>query len=196
MDLRHFIKNLFQKQENGNAPVLHEIISRTDAERHNYEVWKVNSHKDYLIGFLDKQIESLWNDFPEESDSVFVINNAKSRGFLFSYQPIQATPAEFTHLFDYLKEQVLSLNYKLYISDVKHFSRQNYVETIERHYLKPRLQLPDKTSRANQQYGNITIEQTLHNDQPVHLKFICHPYTDRNYTESLPFQELIKAVLR
>ncbi len=191
-----FFKNLFQKQEKGNSPVLHELIARTDAEKHSYEVWKVNNHKDYLIGFLNKQFEAQWNNQPQESDAVFIIHNEKTRGFIFTYEEVKATTAEFKHLFDYLKERVRVLNYKVYVSDVKHYARQNHVETIERHYLKPRLSLPDKGTKANQQYGNITIEQLLHNDKPVQIKFVSHPYSDHNYTVSLPFKELMEAVLQ
>lgn len=192
----NFLKDLFNRQEiANNLPVLHELIQRTDAEKHGYEVWKLNDHKDYLTGFLSRQFETWQQGKTPDADNLLLLNTPKSKGFMFAYQPAQATAAEFKYLFDYLKEKVMQFNYKVYVSDVKHFARKNHVETVERHYLKPRFTIPAEGECINQLYGNITIELLLHNEQPLHIKFVCQPYTDYKYNAALPFEALLSGIL-
>lgn len=192
-----FFKNLFQKQEKANSPVLHELIVRTDTEKHGYEAWKLNDHKDYVVGYLSKQFDNFWSGQQSPSDLLLILNTPKSMGFIYIYKAAQSDFTQFKYLFDYLKEKVKQLNYKVYVSDVKNFVRQNYVETIERHYLKPRFKFPDAGAgeSVNQLYGNITVELLLHNDQPQHIKFVCQPYSDYKYSTALPFKDLTVAIL-
>lgn len=190
-----FFKNLFQKQTVANSPVLHELIARTNEEKHQYEIWKLNNHKDYLVGFLAKQFDDYFTTQSPKTDNLLILHTQKSRGFMLTYQPVQATAQQFQYLFDYLKEQVKKLNYSVYVSDVKNFARPTYVQTIERHYLKPRFSVPDEQGKLNQLYGNITIEHLLHNDQPIQIKFICHPYSDHNFTQPLHFKDLMQQIL-
>lgn len=192
----HFFKHLFKTQENNNPPVLHKPVIRTDAQKHGYEVWKLNDHKDYIVGFLHKQFETYWQEQQATlADELLILNTPQSMGFIYAYQPIQTGSTEFKYLFDYLKERVVQLNYKVYMSDVKSFARNSYEETVERHYLKPRFTWPFEGERVNQLYGNITIELLLHNDLPLQIKFVCQPYSDHKYASPLSFRDLTAMLL-
>lgn len=190
----NFFKDLFARQQNANVPILHELIQRTNAEKHGYEVWKLNNHKDYITGFLYEQFENRQTAHPADNALLF-LNTPQSKGFIYPYNELQASTAEFKYLFDYLKERVAVLNYKVYVSDVKNFARNNYAETIERHYMKPRFAIPAEGESINQLYGNITIELLLHNEQPQQIKLVCQPYFDYKYLAALPFEELMKSIL-
>ena len=191
MDILNFLKNLFQQQEQANVPVLHEQIVRTDLEKHTYESWKLDDAKDELIDFLQKALEpgSMY------ADAILVLNTPKSRGFMLHFTTDFYAKTDFQHLFDYLQERVRGLGYIPYMSDVKSYARKDFVEKLERHYLKPRFSFDEEAGISNQLYGNITIEHLLYNEQPQHIKFLCNPYTDRKWSEALPFAQLITNLL-
>ncbi len=183
---------MFQKQAEGNVPFVQEIIERSDKEIEAYQYWKVDDKKDHFISFLLGQINN-----PSKSD-LLRLNSPKSQGFILKYEIVEATTdfAEFRYLFDYLKEQVLKLNYVSYVSDVKNFVRKSHVETIERHYMKPRFSYDETTGLADQQYGNVLIEHLLHDEQSIRIKFICNIYNDRKWTKPLSFMELLQHILQ
>ncbi len=187
----NFIKQLFKKQESHNVPFTQEIIKRSEEEQTTYEYWKLDDRKDYLMSFLASQIKA-----PKDSD-LLILNSLKSRGFILQYNVVEANTSmeEFRHLFDYFKEQILKLRYMPYMSDVKNFVRKTHVETIERHYLKPRFSYDEELLLSDQQYGNLLIEHLLHDEKPIHIKFVCNIYNDRKWTKPLDFDDLMKNIL-
>lgn len=187
----NFIKELFQKQQVAKIPFVQEIIERSESEQIAYQTWKVDDKKDEIISFLLQQIEV------QSNSDLLRLNSPKSQGFILKHESVAAMAdfAEFRHLFDYLKEQVLKLNYVSYVSDVKNFVRKTHVETIERHYMKPRFSYDEETRLSNQQYGNILIEHLLHDEKSIRIKFVCNVYNDRKWTEPLQFSELLEQVL-
>jgi len=188
----NFIKQLFQKQAEGNVPFIQEIIKRSDKEIEAYQYWKLDDKKDHFVSFLLGQFNSKTN-----SDLLILNSPNKSHGFILNYESIADTAniAEFRYLFDYLKEQILKLNYVSYVSDVKKFVRKTHVETIERHYLKPRFSFNEQTGLANQQYGNILIEHLLHNEKSIRIKFVCNIYNDRKWSKAIDFEDLLQKIL-
>lgn len=188
----NFIKQLFQKQEEKNVPFVQEIIERSDKEIEAYQYWKLDDKKDHFVSFLYGQFHS------KSSSDLLILNSPnKSQGFILNYESVAATAnfSEFQYLFDYLKEQILKLNYVSYVSDVKNFVRKTHVETIERHYLKPRFSFNEQTGLADQQYGNVLIEHLLHNDKPIRIKFVCNVYNDRKWSKANSFEDLLQKIL-
>lgn len=90
----HFLKALFNRPEKTNLPVLHELMHRTEAEKHGYEVWKLNDHKDYLMVFLNRQFETWQQGNTPVADNLLLLNTPQSKGFMYAYQPEQATATE------------------------------------------------------------------------------------------------------
>jgi len=187
----NFIKQLFKKQESHNVPFLQEMIERSEQEQAAYQYWKSDDRKDYIMSFLASQIKATKNS------DLLILNNLKSRGFILQYDVVEANMGtdEFCHLFDYFKEQILKLSYVTYMSDVKNFVRKAHVETIERHYLKPRFSYDEELLLADQQYGNLLIEHLLHDQKSIHIKFVCNIYNDRKWTKPLDFDDLMKNIL-
>ncbi len=187
-----FFNQLFRKQVSGKVPMVQEMLQRSDTEQLGYTNWQLSEHKASSIKYLHDEISRYFLD--EASTSLLLINTAKSRGFILPYNVLPSDILAFQHLFDYFKAQILTLNYSLYLSDVKHYNRPKQVETIERHYLKPRMGY-DFSAPLNQLYGNITIEHYLHNDKPQQIKFLVTPYNDRKYTAPLSFAHLVEQLL-
>ena len=87
------------------------------------------------------------------------------------------------------------MSYRSYVSDTKTYPKNNFVETIQRHYLKPSLKLKSQDQKANQGFGNINIELLLRNDKVVNLKFSATSYRDHQFEEADDFNELMKLIV-
>jgi len=194
-DIIQFFKELFQKQTTAKVPFLREILKRTDDEQAAYAYWKGSSAKEEVLQFLGERLRHFKATGQQESP-VLILKNASSGGFIFKYEKSDLSIKTFSFLLDYLKEQVVAECYTLNLSDVKTYVRKDYVEKTERYYLKPRFSLNKAPNKANQRYGNITLEQRLHNDQPIHLKFLCTHYRDHKFTEALDFFSLMDQILK
>ncbi len=123
------------------------------------------------------------------------LHTPSAKGFVIHFYKTNYNRQEVSHLFDFLKDQVKALNYKVQISDTRTYNRENWVETVERHYLKPRPG-KDRKEKINQRFGNITIELLLRDDRVYQLKFQATAYRDHQYEEAEKFRDLMLAILR
>ena len=92
------------------------------------------------------------------------------------------------------EERVRALNYRTQISDTRTYHRADWVETIQRHYLKPRPNFQEG-KKMDQAYGNVMIELELRNDQVQNLRFRATSYQDRLFNDALEFKELMQEVM-
>ncbi len=189
MDLKAFFKNVFEQQEKANVPVVQEIIERDDYFLTSYNNWK--SRKAYLEWneTLFREMNA-FRDRGEKHRDIWFMNSGATAALLW-----KRSGQGVLFYFDYLKERVLSLGYRSYMSDRKSYVRKGYAEYIERHYLKPKLHFQQGATKVEQLYGNITIECIKHNDEVQQLKFMCTNYRDHNYSEALDFYDLMERVL-
>lgn len=195
-DIWDYFKNLFKKSEESSPtqPYLHEVIERSEAEKSDYEFWKTTLVRRRLIDWLSDQY-AIFRVLPQDVDEAMdFLNTPSSKGFVIHFYKTNYSRRDVTFLMDYLKEQVLALDYKTQVSDTRTFNRPNWVETIERHYLKPRPDFEQK-GKFNQKFGNVTIEMQLRNDQPYHLKFQATTYNDHLFKDAHDFEDLMQAVL-
>ena len=195
-ELFNKIKQLFQAAEQSSAtvPVIHKMIELTDAEKEDYEFWKTTLVRRRLIDWLNDQYLLYSHDPSRLDNSISFLNTPSSKGFVIHFYKTNYNKREVNFLFHYLKAQVLQLNYRTQISDSRTFNRPNWVETIDRHYLKPRSSY-QQDQLIDQQFGNITIEHQLRNDQPHFLKFRATIYKDRLYKEADDFKALMQKIL-
>ncbi len=195
-DLWNRFKNLFQKAEESSPsnPLIHEVIERNEEEVEEYNRWKNSLIKRRLIDWINNQYATFLVDPDNIDEAVDFLVTPSSNGFVIHFYQTNYNLKEITHLFDYLKERVLSLNYKPYISDVRTYNRPEWVESVQRHYLKPRLNLQN-IEKLDQEYGNITIEMLLRDEKVTNLKFRANHYTDQKYHEPGEFKELMVELL-
>jgi hypothetical protein len=195
-NLWEYIKGLFQSAEESSAtnPAVHEMIRRSEEEKADYDHWKNTLVCRRLLDWLQDQY-AIYTVLPDDIDeAIDFLNLPSSKGFVIHFHKTQYSRRDATHFLDYLKERVLALNYRTQISDMRSFSERDWVETIERHYLKPR---PDFGSKEplEQRFGNIMIESHLRNDRPHYLKFSATSYKDRLFNEPEEFKKLMQDML-
>lgn len=191
-----YVKGLFKKAENSSAsqPLIHEMIVRTDDQKKDYEFWKSTLVCKRLLNWLNEQYVLFRTGSETPDRSIDFLDTPSSKGFVIFFGETRYSDRDILHFFDLLKEQVLRLNYRTQISDIRSYERPQWVETAQRHYLKPRFG-QNEDGKFVQQYGNIAIELISRNDRMHHLKFSATTYRDFNYTEALGFEELMQQVL-
>jgi len=189
MDIRNYLKQLFKKTEHSSVsnPALHEIIKRTDQHLADYELWKNSLQRKRLTDWLIAEFSVSKTNPQAMDESIDFMDNPHSRGFILYFKKGQQE-TDYLFLLDYLKEKVLALGYRSYMSDVKSYTKKEDVETVQRHYLKPE---PSFEPPINQQFGNVTIELVFRNDQTKLLRLSANPYSDRLYEDARKFSELI-----
>ncbi len=194
------IKSIFQSAEQSSktVPVEHKLIERSEQELLAYERWKASVTSRRLLNWLNEQyVQYLVN--PDHTDeTIDFLNTPSSKGFVIHFKQTQYPKSEITHLFDLLKEKVLELNYRTYVSDSRTYSKNTWVENLQRHYLKPPSNLrnnPSTKEKFNQRFGNITIELLTRDDQIFHLKFSATGYHDHLFSEIEDFKGLMQGIL-
>lgn len=195
-DLWDYFKGLFQQAEQSSPsqPLIHELIKRSPEEIQDYQFWIDTVVCQQLKVWLSEQF-TLFQTRPLQIDrSIDFLDTPSSKGFVIHFHQTQYSNRDGQHLFDLLKERVLAQNYRTQISDLRTYQRTNTVETVQRHYVKPRI-VQTGQGQSDQLYGNVMIELTLKNDQLYNLKFRATSYKDFQFTEALPFQELFELVL-
>lgn len=199
-NLWNYFKNLFDKAEESSPsqPLIHEMISRTEAERKDYDYWKNTLVCRRLMDWVNDQY-AVYRVAPGDTDeAVDFLDTPSSKGFVIHFHNTRYSKRDVTHFFDFLKEQVLALEYRSQISDLRTYNRSGWVETIERHYLKPGPRIrkePQDDGRFLQKYGNIMIELELRNDQVFNLRFRATSYKDSLFKEAQKFEELMQGIM-
>jgi hypothetical protein len=191
-----YFRSLFQSEQDSSAtqPFLHEMIERTEEEKVDYHTWKEQLVCKRLLNWLADQY-AIFSVAPDDIDeSLDFLNTASSKGFVIHFHKTQYTRREATHLLDLFKEKMQALGYRTQISDVRTYTKNNNVETIERHYVKPRPNFK-REGPFDQQFGNVTIELDLRNERPHYLKFRATTYNDSQFKEAKEFRELMQQLL-
>ena len=197
MNVWDYFKNLFQEAEESSPfkPLIHEAIKRNEKELAQYENWKSSLDRRRTIDWLNDQY-AIWQALPDDiDDSILFLNTPSSKGFAVHFDKGKISPDQSSHLLDFIKERVLTLNYRPQVSDTRTWSEKKVVKTIDRYYLKPRTsRTPD--GKIKQIFGNITLELLHKDNTPFNLKFSATAYNDRLYHPPLEFQVLMNSILQ
>lgn len=190
------LEQLFPKRLPDHLPVIEEALVRNEAYRNKIFLWQ-NSGAHRKLAYEVWEAWQLKKDKQPAALQVHLLKTDGSNGIAITYHPKIGTDA-FQFFFDHLKEQVLQIGYKLYSSDRRIFVRSDYSETIEKHYLKPPVDLRvenGEVQRCDQRYGNIIIEYIQIDDKPSFIRLMGHYYEDQLYLKPLPFDELLREIL-
>jgi hypothetical protein len=188
------VKELFERAEDSSPahPAIHELIERSAEDQLDYQQWKTTLSKQRLLDWLIDQYAVFLSDGRQDR-AIDFLDTPSSKGFVMHFHETQYSEREITHFFDYLKERVQALNYRSDISDRRVFSRAQWVESQERHYLKPRNKYVENEA-INQRFGNITIELEKRDDQVRNLRLRATIYKDALYQEAKTFPSLMMAL--
>ncbi len=194
MSIWEQITALFRQAEESSpsAPAVHELITRDEEELAAYEQWKRTLSRHRLMDWLTDQY-AVARGKGRQDEAIGFLDTPSTKGFVIHFHRVQYSPEEINHFFHYLQEQILALDYRSDISDRRIFSRKDWVETQERHYLKPR-NTYEEGQLLNQGFGNITIELERRNDRPHNLRLRATAYQDALYAPSGSFGGLMMAL--
>jgi hypothetical protein len=190
------ITQLFQSAASSTPeqPAVHELLVRDERVLEDYNKWKQSLVLRRLLNWLGDQY-AIYCVLPQDIDQgLDFLNTPSSQGFVVYFNRTNYSLRETSHFLDYLKERVLTLDYKSQLSDVKTYMRAEQVETTERHYLKPRPKF-DTAGCMLQQFGNVLIELVIRDGKPQQLRFQATTYRDHNYLPPASFRELMQLLL-
>ncbi len=190
------LKQLFPTQETSNTqkvPFVTEPIKRSQRYGQNYFRWLNEGAFKGVLHMIEQAYEKKRRNQPDLLN-VHILETAYANGFAISYNANLFSEETFCFLFDLMKERVLPMGYRLSVSDRRIYDRATYVETIEKYYLKPHMPQAEG-GLFNQLFGNVLLELVLVNNKPSYIKVLVSLYSDRLYTEALPFQEFKAQVL-
>ncbi len=191
-----YFKRLFSEAEESSPsnPLIHKMIERSEEQKEDYLQWKDTLVRRRLVDWLHDQY-AIFGVQPDNIDeAVDFLDTPSSKGFVIYFYKTRYSLRDITHLFDYLREQVLQLGYRTQISDSRTYNRAKWVEKVDRHYLKPRPSFQQE-GKFDQKYGNVMIEIVYRNDQPFDLKFRATSYKDHQFKDAEEFRHLMNMVL-
>jgi len=183
------LKKLFGNK-NHKGPLVSGKLEQSEAFQSDYERWKQSSVLNSVLGDLQIAYNKS-NAFGEYNPAFHVYNSHQANGFFFNTQ-MRFTDEIYSYMLEYFKERVLDLGYAIYTSDRKLTEKENRVQQIDRHYLKPAL--GDVEPPIDQKYGNVLIELFTLDEEIQYLKLMVSVYSDRSYSEPKPFLEFMEAL--
>lgn len=182
------VAQLFPKKSGKNEILLHEPIKRSEAYLTEYKKWVLSFERIDLLNAIQKSYE-LKQEGIIGSPDVHVLTTKASNGFAISFEE-QIGEKTFSFLFDWLGDKVKELSYKKANSDTTITAKNGIVETLSKHYFKPKIDLSNTENGINQQFGNILIEHISVDDKPSYIRFIVNNYNDRQYKKADQFEIL------
>ncbi|TXF87740.1 hypothetical protein FUA23_17570 [Neolewinella aurantiaca] len=187
------IKKIFAEADSSSpsSPTIHELIQRSEEDLAAYGYWKSTAAPRRLLDWLSTQYTRS-KDGLTTDNTIGFLDTQSSKGFVMYFREMNYNREEITHFFHYLKERVLTLNYRSDISDRRIFPRNDWIETQERHYLKPNTTFSEV--KMDQAFGNIMIEFELRNELPHNLRLRATVYNDALYEAGGSFGGLVMAL--
>ncbi len=181
-------RKLFPDDKSKPVVDVHEVLKRPERDQVAYEAWRNQPECKVLIQEVAQAYYYKKTNISSEL-AVHLLNTAYANGFAVSYAP-RVSVKEFQHLFEFFKDQVIHMGYRVVNADRRIKDKATYVETIEKYYLKPPLHRGDiKAGSIDQLYGNVAVEYVLINDRPSYIKVQASIYSDRLYQDALHFDD-------
>jgi hypothetical protein len=193
LNFKQLLKNIFADAEESSQavkPFVQEILARSNKEINSYNQWLCSEKQPQTIAIFKSRLRYKNELSDGEQIQIEFIEGKATSGFVCYYNQQFFQPEAFQHLFDYLKQQVLTLEYKLYVSDTQTRLQQDNAHTKDRHYLKPKYSYDEAQQKTMQQYGNIIIELHKTNNEPEKIHFIVNRYSGYDYSEAISADEL------
>ena len=128
---------LFPRGKSIPSPEVHEVLKRSERDQRAYAVWRDQPECQELIREVAQAYYYKKTNIGADLE-VHLLNTAYANGFAVSYLP-RLSVKEFQYLFEYLKDQVTTMDYRVVNADRRIKDKSTYVETVEKYYLKPPL---------------------------------------------------------
>lgn len=192
-----FLQERINKAEKAKKeiPFLHEAINFKEYPHSGFLEWKNDRHHQ----LMKQRLQQAYFNYATGGDAMDAafefLHSPISNGFvLFHRQTYRLDTWDYRFFQHDISLKLKELNYIINLADVKSGAKANGVETIYRYYLKPSSRLR-QAPKAQQLYGNISIEVILRDDVPYMVRCIANSYQDQNFHPPKPFGELISLIV-
>jgi hypothetical protein len=176
---------------NIGKPKSHRPIRRTAEETRDFDKWKASTRQISMLTWLREQLMTYQSAPTKTHDGIDFIASPASKGFRLHPALTRFPDTAVVHLFDYLKEQLMAIDYTLTTSDSRLFKRDYWDETIERYILKPQ----NAQNTEGSLFSEITIELILKDNHLCQLRMNAYvPNTDMP-RQTGDFADLMQAIL-
>ena len=190
------IKTILTKSElsTPTQPAIHEVIKRSDEFLEEYDIWKGGPKHKKMLNWISEEYAIYQNKGNEQSESIDFLHTPSTKGMAIHLADMQYPNEEARYLLDFFREKLKVVHsYRTQVSDTRTYSMKTWVETVERHYLKPRPQYNEE-GRIAQGFGNVTLLLTLRDDKVYNLKLSATAYQDRLFTAEEQFSDLMRVI--
>ncbi|TGE28751.1 hypothetical protein [Hymenobacter metallicola] len=187
-----FLKKIFSRSSASEATSW-QPLARTSAQQRAHQHWVEQQVYLNWMGPYFKAYHFQKTGVCAKQLRVQLLKEEGRQGALFFYDP-SIGPGNFRHLFDFIRDQVLSQGYNASVSDKRLVKHERYTESIEKHFLKPRPHDCTATGRCNQRFGNVTVDLVSINGQPGFIRFFANPYQDTIFTPAASFDDLMETI--
>lgn len=172
--------------------MVHEVLKRSEYYLDQYEFWKESILSEEMINSVKTSLH-LKEQGVLQSPEVHCFSGEYSNGFAITFNP-ELDATQFSFLFDFFAERVRELDYKTSISDLIMAEKNDYIETKEKHYLKPIVSYSE--GKIDQKFGNVTIELIKTDEIPNFIRLMAHAYNDSKYQSPTSFEILADHVFK
>jgi len=189
------IKNWFKEEEQSSPtkPFVQEWLDRSEEEEKDLFSWKLGMQALEINGLVYSNFQDFQSTGKNGHKLVYFLKNQSSGGFMFYFSETDYSLRDARRFMDFLGTKIKDSGYKTQVSDYRLYTKNNHPERLERFYLKPRLMEPID-GKAQQLFGNISIELIIRDDKPRQLKFMATTYTDYQFVDGKTFEELMNWV--
>jgi hypothetical protein len=185
----HF-RNKFNRNPEliATEPTVQQSLELTEQEITDYEQWKNCNAHIAMINWLRDQLMAYSSTYGDTHDGIDFFVSSTSKGFRLHPALTRFSDTSIRHLFNYIKEQLERLDYRITLSDTRVFGRGYWNEMIHRHIAKP-------CTEGGIEFAQVTVEMMLKDDKLVSLKIDASiPNTDMPRTTD-DFSDLMQAIL-
>lgn len=180
------VNKIFPK-ENKKVILTNEVLKRSQHEFDSYDEWHASDVSKEILQKIFRAYHLKKTDI-KDPIPVALLQSDKANGFAIA-NCSSLLDSDYKMLLEHFKKQILLIGYRQSGSNRKVTAEIDRVVTKEFYYLKPPIKMEPP---IDQRYGNISLELILHNDKPYYLKLMASVYSDRLYSEPLPFSDLIE----
>jgi len=189
------------KQQDATVPArpfIHEAIDVKNYPLSELDYWRSNtSMPSDTSEIIHTAYQYHTTTGADKNNQVSILSSPSSNGWVMFCQQQDFNKKDYLHYIHMLYLRLKDIGYILNLADEQSKQKPNWLEHNYRYYMKPSLRLMNitKNKKANQLYGNISMELISRNGKPYVLKFLANTYSDQHYAKPGDFGELLDHLL-
>lgn len=199
-DIFTFLKGFFdgKKPDQNSIPFLHEPIDLDSFPIKEVEEWKTSGGYQSFADLINTSYRDFYITDKTQSKSITILESSYSNGWFLHCENLIFLDEHYKYFAYELSQIIKKLGYTIQVAELKSIAKSEGVELTNHFYLKPSLKVrfEKQAEKANQLFGNISIEYKTHNGVPNSFKFQVNAYSDSKYQEPKNFSDLLDALLR